>query len=179
MGTHRLICHPDTPPAAVESVNVSISSDAKGGLLLRWRVAGCMRLVLPPYSGSGRADDLWKTTCFELFVRGQGDAYCEFNFSPSQRWAAYRFDGYRSGTSNLDLSDSPQIDHQTGERIFVLTAKIPRLPMECGGTQAGLSAVIEEQDGIKSFWALAHPPGQPDFHDPACFIAELPAPQPV
>ena len=40
----------------------------------------------------------------------------------------------------------------------------------------GLCAVIEEKDGTKSYWALAHPPGdKPDFHDPACFALELPA----
>jgi hypothetical protein len=39
----------------------------------------------------------------------------------------------------------------------------------------GLSAVLEEKDGAKSYWALAHPPGdQPDFHHPDCFAARLP-----
>jgi len=38
-----------------------------------------------------------------------------------------------------------------------------------------LAAVIEEKSGAKSYWALAHPPeGPPDFHDPACFVLELP-----
>jgi hypothetical protein len=34
--------------------------------------------------------------------------------------------------------------------------------------------VIEERNGRKSYWALAHPPGEPDFHHPACFALELP-----
>ena len=39
----------------------------------------------------------------------------------------------------------------------------------------GLSAVLEEQDGTKSYWALAHPVAdKPDFHDPGCFVARLP-----
>jgi hypothetical protein len=40
---------------------------------------------------------------------------------------------------------------------------------------AGLSAIIEEADGTRSYWALAHPPGEPDFHHPDCFALELPA----
>ena len=40
----------------------------------------------------------------------------------------------------------------------------------------GLAAVIEEQSGAKSYWAIAHPADKPDFHDPACFAATLPAP---
>jgi len=33
--------------------------------------------------------------------------------------------------------------------------------------------VIEEKDGAKSYWALAHPPGAPDFHHRDCFAIEL------
>jgi MOSC domain-containing protein YiiM len=39
----------------------------------------------------------------------------------------------------------------------------------------GLSAVIEETSGRKSCWALAHPPGKPDFHHSDCFVLWLPA----
>ena len=39
----------------------------------------------------------------------------------------------------------------------------------------GLSAVIEEKDGGTSWWALAHPPGKPDFHHDDCFAARLAA----
>jgi hypothetical protein len=38
--------------------------------------------------------------------------------------------------------------------------------------------VIEEQGGGKSHWAIAHPPGQPDFHHRDCFAAELAAAAP-
>jgi hypothetical protein len=35
--------------------------------------------------------------------------------------------------------------------------------------------VIEAADGGKSYWALAHPPGRPDFHHAAGFAAHLPS----
>ena len=39
---------------------------------------------------------------------------------------------------------------------------------------AGLSAVLEESDGTKSYWALAHcDPEKPDFHLADCFTAKL------
>ena len=128
---------------------------------------------MPPYAGSGRADELWKTTCFELFAQDRDGSYVEFNFSPSQRWAAYRFASYREGMIEADAGEGPQIDHQQGERFFVMTVKVPGLRLEA--ERIGLSAVIEEQGEIKSYWALAHPEGRPDFHDAACFIAGLPA----
>ena len=40
----------------------------------------------------------------------------------------------------------------------------------------GLAAVIEETSGRKSYWALAHPPGKPDFHHPDCFAHEFSRP---
>ena len=39
--------------------------------------------------------------------------------------------------------------------------------------EINLTAVLEEQDGTKSYWALAHPPEKPDFHMPDCFIGKL------
>jgi len=37
----------------------------------------------------------------------------------------------------------------------------------------GLSAVIEEKSGRRSYWALAHPSGKADFHNSDCFTLEL------
>ena len=42
------------------------------------------------------------------------------------------------------------------------------------GAPLNLTAVIEEEGGHKSYWALAHPPGAPDFHNPSCFLGRLP-----
>ena len=42
------------------------------------------------------------------------------------------------------------------------------------GSSINLTAVIEEEGGHKSFWALAHPDGPPDFHNRDCFVAHLP-----
>ena len=36
-----------------------------------------------------------------------------------------------------------------------------------------LSAVIEDEEGSFSLWALRHPPGKPDFHHADGFILEL------
>jgi hypothetical protein len=37
----------------------------------------------------------------------------------------------------------------------------------------GLSAVIEEKNGVMSYWALKHPPGPPDFHHASGFVLEI------
>lgn len=118
-------------------------------------------------------DGLWQTTCLELFVRTGPEAYAEYNFSPSGAWAAYRFSGYREGMAPMKLDHVPQIEAHVAEDALVVRARIPLPPVL--PAMASLSAVIEEKDGTKSYWALAHPAGKPDFHDGACFVLELPA----
>jgi hypothetical protein len=65
-----------------------------------------------------------------------------------------------------------------------LNAVIPLnrlLPVESRAKlRLGLSAVIEESNGVLSYWALKHPPGNPDFHHPDAFVLEVnPPPQPT
>jgi hypothetical protein len=36
-----------------------------------------------------------------------------------------------------------------------------------------LSAVVEEENGTLSYWALKHPRDKPDFHCPDGFVFEL------
>ena len=76
--------------------------------------------------------------------------------------------------ADLEVSVSPLISHEHGDRYFVLTVTMEQPPQ--GLDRIGLSAIIEETDGAKSYWALAHPPGKPDFHHPTCFAATLAPP---
>ena len=178
MGTHRLKPHPAEPPRGISAVDVRWTEFVDGRLMLRWFVNGQDALKVPAFSGKSRGDDLWHTTCFELFIRDRaGAGYTELNFSPSQRWAAYRFTGYRDGRSDLDLAEPPLIAAAAGDQIYVLTVTLDESVLD-GGAVAGLNAVIEEKCGRKSYWALAHGAGeQPDFHDPACFALPLGAAQ--
>lgn len=61
--------------------------------------------------------------------------------------------------------------------MFILSAILdaPSLNVGCQW-RMGLSAIIETNDGTKSYWALRHPPGKPDFHHRDCFALELAAP---
>jgi predicted GIY-YIG superfamily endonuclease len=163
----RLIPHPDSPPHTVDKVAVSLVRGAE-----RWQLAyhvtgGPMRL--PDPAATERTDGLWQTTCFELFVRTGGETYCEFNFAPSTQWAAYRFDAHRAGMRDLVLA-TPVITRKDDGIDVVINL----LWLGDRELHIGLSAIIEEKDGTKSYWALKHPPGAPDFHHPDCFALQLP-----
>jgi predicted GIY-YIG superfamily endonuclease len=173
-----LFCHADTVCNATASITVSVLR--KGNLLnLSYVVRGRIdKLVLPHETKPMRADGLWKTTCFEAFLRLPGSArYVEYNASPSSQWAAYRFDDYRAGMAELPIETAPEIGNDASESHFALEVTYV-LPAEWAGQPLalGLSAVIEEIDGTKSYWALAHPPGAPDFHHGDCFTLQLAAP---
>jgi len=162
--------HPDTPANAVTAIEVEVVREG-GVLRLKYRALGRMdALLVPAAADFERGDALWQETCFEAFVRGAGEAYCEFNFAPSSRWAAYAFDGYRTGMRDFELAPL-YVETNTETDSFELIAAVT--PGEVGPWRVGLSAVIEETDGRKSFWALAHAPGKPDFHRGDAFQLEL------
>ena len=132
------------------------------------------RFVLPdPVEDAHRAEDLWETTCFEIFLRRSGaEGYREWNFAPSGNWAAYDFTSHRDGRTDAAVA-APYVRFEDNMTWFALGATIA--VDAATKWQVGLSAILEEKDGTKSYWALAHPEGdKPDFHDPACFAAHLP-----
>lgn len=143
-----------------------------GRLMLRYRVDGCGALEVPRFSGKGRGDRLWQATCFELFLDKGAGRYREFNFSPSQQWALYEFDGYRRGMADSNPAEFPDIASDAGQTVFVQTVFLSARDL-AGACRAGLSAVLEEQGGHKSYWALSHHKPEPDFHDPSCFTIAL------
>lgn len=163
--------HPDTPCEAVTAISVEAVRDGEA-LRLRYRATGRMEDVLVPAPAfCERVDELWRHTCFEAFVAGVDGSYCEFNFAPSTQWAAYAFDGYRARMRDFEMS-ALAIEATGGEGWFELEAVVT--PGEAGLWRMALSAVIEETNGTKSYWALKHTAGKPDFHHTDAFSLELP-----
>ena len=123
---------------------------------------------------------MWQTTCFELFLRPEhGESYCEFNFSPSERWAAYDFDSYRDGMAERPMPREPDCTMRQGSSFAIFDVAIPVDGLPDDACAMSLTCVLEEEGGTKSFWALSHAEAQPDFHDATCFAAQLPAPSPA
>lgn len=173
--------HPDSRSLAVQRIDVQTARPRPDGLMLSYTVTGMMSdILLPPALAATRGDQLWQHTCFEAFVRVAPDAeYYEFNFAPSTQWAAYRFSGYRSGRRVANEIEAPRIEVQSEPGSCTLRASLnlrglPALARQTSW-QIGLSAVIEDMTGGLSYWALAHPPGKPDFHHADCFAHEFSA----
>jgi len=165
-----LVPHPDFLSIAVAAIAVDLARDG-AVLSLSYTVEGALdRVLWPEPRASDRTEELWKHTCFEAFIQPVGQAgYVELNLAPSGRWATYQFEGYRSGMR--DATAVPRFVWQSP----LLTASIELADMVAADWRLGLTAVIEAVDGSKSYWALQHPDGSPDFHNADCFITRLPA----
>jgi hypothetical protein len=172
--------HRDFHCDAVRTLEVEVARPALGQLALRYVLAGdTERLRLPPPATPARTDELWRRTCFEAFVADAGGAaYVEVNLAPSTRWAAYGFTSYRAGMRVLEEVAAPHFESERSAERFELCAVIDLAAAGLApdaSWRLAVSAVIEEASGARSYWALAHPPGQPDFHHPESFVLELPA----
>lgn len=170
--------HPTLPCPAVYSLHTEITYLNDGNVHLQYILCGNpAHLYIPSPLPATFADGLWEHTCFEAFIGVQNeDSYREFNFSPSGRWAAYAFSTYRERVTWTTAHD-PRIsitrtDSELRLEAFITAADLP--PNPAGKPlQLGLTAVLEMQDGSKSYWALEHPAERPDFHHRNGFAHEI------
>ncbi len=177
--TVALACHPCSQTAVVRGISASARIGGAGKLAVRFELdADVTQLVIPPARTPGRTDELWRHTCFEVFVAlPDSDAYVELNFSPSGEWAMYGLVGYRRGMTPLEVRRAPRVAVRTASQGLMLEAVtyLEELPMPEPGSplRAGVAAVIEERDGRVTYWALAHPAARPDFHHRLGFALQV------
>lgn len=167
-----LILHQTCKLGPIRAVTAAITATPQGCEAEFWLDGTVPAITLPPVGLSTRTDNLWKTTCFEIFWQPLGGTYYrEFNLSPSGRWAAYDFDSFREGMSDAPV-DGVALACSHDDTGLVLKASIAAsLPAPA---QVALNAIVEHADGDLQFWALAFPPGKPEFHSEACrqFVIE-------
>lgn len=168
-----LTAHPDGRSRPAVRIRAEIAR-AAGALSLVFVLAGDLaevRVPEPTPAAPVFTDDLWRRTCFELFVaHGTGDAYLELNLAPSRAWAAYAFAGYRSRIETKDAWPVPTIDVARDTRELTLRASVtlggPWAAYAVGPIHVGATAVVEDARGALSYWAARHAPVRPDFHRP-------------
>ncbi|HYD29109.1 DOMON-like domain-containing protein [Brevundimonas sp.] len=163
------------PSESISRVQVRRQRDFAEAALMQ--LAGEKVGAVGAASDVGRTDGLWRSTCFEVFARLRDGRYAEFNISSSGEWAAYGFTGYRENMTNL-AGPIRVIRAERTDYAFELEAMVSWTDWPFI-ERIGLSAVIEDIDGNLSYWALAHPPGKPDFHHPDSFALILPPPEPA
>ena len=177
-----LLPHPATGDTPVRAITVHLQRTEDALSIVYCVTATLARLRVPAAGEVRPGHELWRHTCFELFVAGRLPAYREFNFSPSGEWAACAFSGYRQATPFFDgvLTGipTPEITVETlADEKLELRARVPGQALastdDGGALRIGVSAVIEDQAERLTYWALRHPRAEPDFHHPDSFVLEL------
>lgn len=149
-----------------------------GRLGLLYRLEGAIASLRVP-AGERlplRLDNLWTGTCFECFLAIEGERpYWEFNVSPAGHWNAYALEDYRRGLRTEPAYRSLPVRRESDARTLTLAVSVP-LPPAIPATAPlclGLTAVIESSGGELSYWGLAHPGPEPDFHRREGFLLRL------
>ncbi len=133
-------------------------------------------LVLPTTTKRTRCDNLWQSTCLELFwAEEEVKNYWELNLAPTGGWNVYTFTDYRTGMGREERVVEPHIETTSTPGSFSLTAElgIGSLHPNSAPLRVGVSGVLQHRDNRLSYWALAHPKAKPDFHAPQSFLLRL------
>ena len=145
-GKDRLTCSVDSFPE---------------GIRLAYHLPETRDLVWPSYCGLFRADRLWLSTCFELFLGTENQShYIELNVTPSGAWNCYHFDKYRSGMRESGAWDLQEVEIRNGvfSATFLgqLTSRMIRVAP---------AVILQLKSAKLDYFAISHA-AQPDFHDP-------------
>lgn len=126
------------------------------------------------------ADELWKKTCFELFLSA-GENYFEFNFSSSTRYALYEFSSYRVlKAKHENLNFNLNINRASTNKLeLLLQIRLDSLPQDLLGLieenkiKSFLPSLILKKNDllVPEYWAAKHSKQKPDFHDASVYIA--------
>ncbi len=161
-----LILHPDCAEGPIHAVSAQLEPTSDGCRAVFKLEGEIADIKVPKPEDPERTDNLWKTTCFEIFWQPDGGSYYrEFNLSPSTRWAAYDFDGFRENSRDAP-ADSVAISCTRDAGQLVLEAEIASsLPVPAN---VALNAIVEDREGNIQFWALAFADGKAEFHSEVC-----------
>lgn len=178
----RLRPHPESSqPAPFEGL-FGLVRRSPGGLFFEYEIRGLrepLKKWPPRFSAPQRRDELWKSTCFEAFLKPQGEArYWELNFSAEGEWNCYSFSGRRQGMQAESRVFAPVFSTETraGSQLLRVEMDLPKEMTDLKKSlQVSLTTVVENLQGEVSYWALSHPRGRPDFHDPEHFTLSLEA----
>ncbi|CAG35354.1 DOMON-like domain-containing protein [Desulfotalea psychrophila] len=124
----------------------------------------------------GRCHDLWRKTCFEVFIaRPESPAYWELNVSPMGEWNIYSFSECRRGMQEEVGIEQVSVTTYQTEDSFTLHCNLcldkilfPNYPL-----QIAACAVLQDREGLCSYWALEHGEGPPDFHNRKKFLLNI------
>jgi len=168
------------PAAQIPSIEITGKVARQDNVLsIHYSVQGEIDNILLPVQSDtpARKHDLWKATCFEFFVAAKKQPeYWEFNLSPSSDWNVYAMDAYRQVNMREEIAFQQlpfQFRKTNAELLLDISLDLSFIVRPEQGIQLGITAIIQTRDAIETYWALAHPAAQADFHLRESFLLGL------
>jgi hypothetical protein len=143
-----------------------------------YQLTGDLDSVLLPQSAhpAQRRDELWTTTCLELFIgERESSPYWELNVSPNGDWNIYKLTNYRSNLApDLEFQElASVIQGASGHFELSLACPLPGKLKTSPKLDVAICAVIQFNQGPLSYWALQHSGPEADFHRRDDFVLSL------
>lgn len=122
-------------------------------------------LIKPPVSSLRRQQNLWKTSCFELFCKMlESEKYVEYNFSPYRAFSADVFKAYRKYENQHNSTTQVLIrSHITPYRLSCRVKIVTSNKINSQFSELSPCMVLQTTQ-TQEFWALSHGSQKPDFH---------------
>lgn len=176
--TFALEPFPGTVTTADITLNIAITRSSDNQLSLRYTLEGAIEQIqfAPKTDAPQRQWQLWETTCFECFI-GRPDQinYWEFNLAPNANWNAFALDDYRQGIREAESIQQIAITTERTRDRFTLSTVLPlnQLVDRQFPIAVSITAVIQDQSGALSYWAIQHSGSEPNFHQRDSFVVQL------
>jgi len=165
------------PHTAINNLTVEASLKVtRESIGLIFRVKGDIEAYLfPEEKQTLRADELWKATCFELFLAHEdGEEYFELNISPSLAWNFYKLKSYRATLQPFLFSAIPTITTQKSKNCYTLTFNLTQEELDFRAFKRyNLATILLTKEQKQTFWALNPLSEKTDFHDKGSFMSRL------
>lgn len=138
------------------------------------------QLMIPGYNSRPlRQHCLWQATCLEFFLAAAGNSdYWEYNLSPGGDWNVYHLNSYRKGLAKEPAYKQLPFNVIRNDKqlSLSLTCALPpalATPIVAAALEIGVCAVLQSSSGALTYWAVAHPGSEPDFHHSEGFCLKL------
>ncbi len=160
------------PHTLIDDITVSSILNTIGKkLTLTFTVKGALEnYIFPKEEPIKRKNELWKATCFELFLANANkDEYYELNLSPSLAWNFYCLEHYRAEVKEVVSLVEPTITVSRGQGRYEISFGLEGLDLKQFDS-CNLTAILLTQEGERTFWSLEVMEDSPDFHNRAYFV---------
>jgi len=116
-----------------------------------------------------RKDELWKRTCFELFLANNDKPnYYELNMSPSSEWNFYHFSDYKQEMKEEKNISNPSIHCSKVPKGYLFSFEFELYTNVVEDNFIlNLAVILLDRQGIRHFYSIHRRSENVDFHDKA------------